>query len=325
MSTGWLILMFLMVFALILVMVSIAWGVLESQRKKRVTEMLSTAANGPATVVETTVLKEPPRENDMSFSQRVGNVSLIKNLQTQIDQAGLDMSAMMLLLVCAGAGVAGAFLGQMVRIPLFREMAAGALALVFGYIPLIYVRTCRRKRMAAFEQAFPEALDFMARSMRAGHAFSTSLEAMADESPDPLGAEFRQVFHEQNLGSPMQTTLTGLAARVPLLDVRFFVSAVLMQRETGGNLAEILTKLAFVIRERFRLKGAVKAATSHGRITAAVLSAMPIAVAAGLMVITPEYLRKMAEDPLGKKMILGSIFGQFLGYYTMKWITNIKV
>lgn len=317
-------LIFVAVFVVVLIAVLAGWAVLEKQRKERVTEMLSTAS-GPTVMVETSVLYDQPDKDKASIAQALRNLSIVDKLQQQIDQAGLEMSALTLAGLCAGGAVAGLLVGRMVHVPMFREMACLALSAILGYAPLVYVRACRSKRMAAFEEAFPEALDFMARSMRAGHAFSVSLETMADESPDPLGAEFRRVFHEQNLGSPLGETLRSLSDRVPLVDVRFFVSAVSMQRETGGNLAEILTKLAFVIRERFRLKGAVKAATSHGRITAAVLTAMPVAVAIGLMLITPDYLKGMAEDPLGKKLIIGSIFGQFLGYYTMRKITDIKV
>jgi tight adherence protein B len=179
--------------------------------------------------------------------------------------------------------------------------------------------------MAAFEEQFPEALDFLSRSMRAGHAFSVSLEMMADESPEPLGIEFRQVFNEQNLGAPIDVALKNLATRVPLLDVRFFVSAVLLQRETGGNLAEILGQLSKVIRERFQLKGKVKAVSAHGRITALILCVMPLITMMLLSVIAPTYLASMAGDYHGKLLIVGAICGQILGYLWMRKIVNIKV
>jgi tight adherence protein B len=161
--------------------------------------------------------------------------------------------------------------------------------------------------------------------MRAGHAFSVSLEMLADESPEPLSREFRQVFNEQNLGASIEVALQNLAKRVPLLDVSFFVSAVMLQKETGGNLAEILTKLAYVIRERFRLKGQVKAASAHGRITGLVLTIMPIILVFALLIIAPGYLQSMARDPDGKYMIFGAIVGQFVGYYFIRRIVNIKV
>ena len=161
--------------------------------------------------------------------------------------------------------------------------------------------------------------------MRAGHAFSVSLEMMADESPEPIGIEFRQVFNEQNLGAPIDVALKNLGQRVPLLDVRFFVSAVLLQRETGGNLAEILTKLSQVIRERFQLKGKVKAVSAHGRMTALILCVMPLITMMLLSVIAPTYLASMAGDYHGKLLIVGAIMGQILGYLWMRKIVNIKV
>ncbi len=136
-----------------------------------------------------------------------------------------------------------------------------------------YVRQKRTKRLDKLEEQFPEALDFLARSMRAGHAFSISLEMVGEEMADPLGQEFRALFNEQNLGAPLDIALRNFTERVPLLDCRFFTSSVLLQKQTGGNLSEILSRLAYVIRERFRLKGQVKAASAHGRLTATILTA----------------------------------------------------
>jgi tight adherence protein B len=161
--------------------------------------------------------------------------------------------------------------------------------------------------------------------MRAGHAFSVSLELLSEEAPEPLAREFRQVYNEQNLGAPIESALKNLAERVPLIDVGFFVSAVTLQKETGGNLSEILNKLAYVIRERFKLKGQVKAASAHGRITGLILTILPVATAMGLMVVSPDYLRSMIVDPLGKWLVVAAICAQFLGYIIMKKIINIKV
>jgi len=182
-----------------------------------------------------------------------------------------------------------------------------------------------RKRMDAFEEQFPEALDFMARSLRAGHAFSVSLEMMSEETPDPVGTEFRWIFHQQNLGASLDQTLRTFAQRVPLLDSKLFVSAVLLQRETGGNLAEILMKLAYIIRERFRIKGQVRAASAHGRITATILTILPVVTLALLNIIAPDYFKLMIDDELGRYIVLAVIAMQIVGYYWMKKIINIKV
>ena len=150
------------------------------------------------------------------------------------------------------------------------------MALFFGSIPYLVVRAKRTKRLNTLEEQFPESLDFLARSMRAGHAFSISLEMLGEEMADPLGQEFRALFNEQNLGAPIDIALRNFTTRVPLLDVRFFTSSVLLQKQTGGNLSEILSRLAYVIRERFRLKGQVKAASAHGRLTATILTLLPV-------------------------------------------------
>jgi tight adherence protein B len=161
--------------------------------------------------------------------------------------------------------------------------------------------------------------------MRAGHAFSISLEMVGEEMADPLGQEYRALFNEQNLGAPLDVALRNFGTRVPLLDVRFFTSSVLLQRQTGGNLSEILTRLAYIIRERFRLKGQVKAASAHGRLTATILTLLPVGTMLGLLVVAPGYLQGMAEDSDGKWMIGGAVAAQILGNFFIKKIINIKV
>jgi tight adherence protein B len=198
-------------------------------------------------------------------------------------------------------------------------------ALVTGSIPYMIVRRKRKVRLDTLEEQFPDALDFLARSMRAGHAFSISMEMLGEEMADPLGQEFRALFNEQNLGAPLDTALRNFAERVPLLDVRFFTSSVLLQKQTGGNLSEILSRLAYVIRERFRLKGQVKAASAHGRLTATILTLLPVCTMLALLVVAPGYLQGMAKDSDGKWMIGGAIFAQILGNYFIKRIINIKV
>jgi tight adherence protein B len=148
---------------------------------------------------------------------------------------------------------------------------------------------------------------------------------LGDDLADPLGQEFRTLFNEQNLGAPIDLALRNFTERVPLLDARFFTSSVLLQKQTGGNLSEILTRLAWVIRERFRLKGQVKAASAHGRLTATILTLLPVCTMLGLLVVAPGYLQGMAEDSDGKWMIGGAVAAQILGNFFIKKIINIKV
>ena len=220
---------------------------------------------------------------------------------------------------CGLASGVGLFAGTLLTpFRLNRSMTAPGWPRWAPPLPYLFVRRKARKRMAEMEEQLPEALDFLARSMRAGHAFTISLEMLGEELPDPLGQEFRTLFNEQNLGAPIDIALHNFALRVPLLDARFFCSAVLLQRQTGGNLSEILARLSYLIRERFRLRGQVKAASSHGRMTAAVLSALPIVTVLGLMLVAPGYLHGMAADPDGRMMIGGAVVGQLLGHYCIK-------
>ena len=315
---------FFAIFAVVLIAVSAGWSMMESRRKKKVVGMLATVS-GRSEAAETTVLKEAGGDRPDALTRLASSLNISAKLQAQIQQAGLDWSVGNLLLAMGVGVIIGAVLGLRVKVLLMPALSSAALALVGGALPYLWVLHKRNKRLGAFEEQFPEALDFVGRAMRAGHAFSVSLEMLADESPEPLSREFRQVFNEQNLGAPIESALQNLAKRVPLLDVSFFVSAVMLQKETGGNLSEILTKLAYVIRERFKLKGQVRAASAHGRVTGLILTIMPVVLMFALMAVAPGYLQGMAKDSDGKWLIVGAICGQFLGYYFIRRIINIKV
>ena len=265
---------------------------------------------------------DPHHERAQNGLLRYG---VFRRLQDYIFTAGMQWRAEGLVagsVVLAGVGV---LLGQHLRVLIFQDISSVALALVLSMVPFVIVRHKRRKRLGQFEQEFPEALDFLARSVKSGHAFSVGLELLANESTGPLRVEFNRLFHELSLGSDFDTAMKNLAHRVPLVDVQFFVSTVLLQRNTGGNLAEMLAKLAFVIRERFEIKGQVRGASAHGRITAIVLGMMPLVLAFGLSVVSPEYLPSMVDDPFGKKLVVAAIVCQCLGYYCLRKIVDIKV
>ena len=315
---------FVGVFAVIMVAVSAGWNFLEKQRKKKVVGMLDTVS-GNTIQVETTVLKDASGSGSDALTRLLESLNLSAKIQAQIHQAGLDWSIGKLFLLTLSFAVIGAALGFRFKPLIVTWASALCLALILSSLPYLNVLRLRSKRLGRFEEQFPDALDFLSRAMRAGHAFSVSLEMLADESPEPLGREFRQVYNEQNLGAAVETALQNLAKRVPLLDVSFFVSAVMLQKETGGNLSEILNKLSYVIRERFKLKGQVKAASAHGRITGLILTILPIATMLGLLAVAPGYLQGMAKDPDGKWLIVGAVVGQVLGYFFMKRIINIKV
>ena len=161
--------------------------------------------------------------------------------------------------------------------------------------------------------------------MRAGHGFAMSLETLGQDASEPLASTLRRVSHELQLGSPLSVALGKMVILVPLVDVRFFVSTVLLQQESGGNLSEILNKLAHVIRERFQLKGQVKALSAHGRITGMVLLLMPVIVTLILLATSPDYLHSLTGDPDGRKLVFGAVTGQIVGYFVIKKIVNIRV
>lgn len=251
--------------------------------------------------------------------------SILTSIEARAASAGMDWSGAAVLLTSTGLAIAGALIGWIFPILIFRWISAPALALLLGSLPSVIINYRRAKRMSEFEGQFPEALDFIARSLRAGHAFTVSLEMLASESPEPLSLEFRRVFQELNLGAAIEPTLLGLAARVPLVDVKFFASAVLLQREAGGNLSEILTNLAHTVRERFRLRGHVRAATAHARISALVLTLLPLIVLVGLQIRSPQYVRVFATDPDGPYLLLGALFGQVTGYLLMRKLINFRI
>jgi len=322
--TGMIALVFLVLFAVAVLTIAAGLQFFETQKKKKVTEMLETAV-GEAQQLETRVLIEADKPGGSALANLVSRFNFAKVMESRIQQAGLTMSLNTLLIqMLIGAGI-GALVGTRFTILMFPGPSVIALAVLGFMAPYLYVVRTRTKRLGAFEEQFPEALEFLARAMRAGHAFSIALEMLSEESPQPLAAEFRKVFNEHNLGLPIEQALTNLSQRVPLIDVKFFVSAVLLQRETGGNLAEILTNLASVIRERFKLRGQVRAASAHGRITGTILTIMPVALMMGLMVVAPGYLQSMAADPDGRIMIAVVIVMVIVGHFTIRKIVNIKV
>jgi len=308
----------------VLVATSVGLKFYEARRKKQVSEMLQTASGEPVVKVSN-LLKDIDPDQPTGFKALVSRLQFSRHAQEQIQQAGLSWSPSRLLIAMGLAMIPGLGIGAWSKLLLNGTTSAVVFALITGAIPYMIVRYKRTKRLNALEAQFPDALDFLARSMRAGHAFSISLEMIGEEIADPLGQEFRALFNEQNLGAPLDIALRNFTLRVPLLDVRFFSSSVLLQKQTGGNLSEILSRLAYVIRERFRLKGQVKAASAHGRLTATILALLPVATMLGLLVVAPGYLQTMAADNDGKWMIGGAIFAQILGNFFIKKIINIKV
>jgi tight adherence protein B len=183
----------------------------------------------------------------------------------------------------------------------------------------------RAKRFQKFEEKFPEAIDTLARAVRAGHAFTTALEMIANEISEPVAGEFRQLYEEQKFGLPLRDALVNLTERLPLVDVKFFVTAVMLQRETGGNLAEILDNLSHIIRERFKILRQVRVHTAQGRLTMVLLMALPPTIVVLMQILNPGFIRPLFTDPLGHTLVVAGITLQTLGYFVIRKIIRIQV
>ena len=242
-------------------------------------------------------------------------------LKEMLEQSGVNLSlgTFVLLVLCMGGA------GYIVAWYFTRLLLAGLIAgAIMAFLPYWYVKRARNKRIYKFEEQFPEAIDLMARALRAGHALPTGLSMVADEMAPPVGTEFRVLYDEQNFGLNLGDAMRNFARRIPVLDAKFFVTAVLTQRESGGNLAEVLDNLSSVIRDRFKVKRQIRVISAHGRITGTVLACLPPALAAATLLLNRSYLATLTGDPLGRQMILAAIVLQVVGTLIMRRIINIE-
>ncbi len=252
----------------------------------------------------------------------IGGTARGSKITAWIEQSGTKATLSAVLLVSFFLGIAAA-VGVFVLTRTLPAVPAGFIA-GFG-LPFLVLRIKRTRRMRAFEEQFPEALDLIARALKAGHAFATGLKMAADELHEPVGPEFRKTFDEQNFGLALKDALDNLTVRIPLLDVRFFATAVLIQRETGGNLSEILENLAHVVRERFKILRQVRVYTAHGRLTGYVLLALPAVLGIALMFINPEHMDLLFRERMGQMMLLACGGMQTCGYLWIRQIVKIEV
>jgi tight adherence protein B len=242
-------------------------------------------------------------------------------LERLVTQSGVKITVGTLVM----ASILATFVGYgLIKWLTYYTYLALAAAPAFGMIPYLYVRRARTKRLMLFEEQFPESIELIARALRAGHAFPTGLQMVADEISDPVGAEFKLVYDRQNFGMSLNDALKGMAERVPILDAKFFATAVLTQRETGGNLSEVLDNLASVIRERFKVKRQVRVVTAHGRITGWILAAMPPSLGLILCFVSPEHMKTMVTDPLGIQMLAVGGTMQVIGTVIIRKLVNIR-
>ncbi len=296
----------------------------EQQRAlhKRLESLLRSETAEAATDEAIRILREEieaplPWLQRLALRFRLGN-----ELFRLIEQADVNIRPHQLLLLIFGLAVGvGAFM-WVVRGSLLITAVMGVLA---GAAPILYLVRMRKRRLQHFLEQLPDALDLMTRALRAGHAFSSALNTVATEMPDPIAKEFRRTFEEQNLGMSLKVALDHLIERVPLLDLRLCVTAILIQRETGGNLAEILENIATVIRDRFRILGQVRVYTAQGRMTGWIIGVIPFALAFYIYLVSPDYIELLFTHPVGRAMALMALVFEGLGILMIRRIINISV
>ena len=251
-----------------------------------------------------------------TFCERFGNINRL------FEQADTSLTVTKLLLISVVMAVAGIALGATLGI---YPALMPVVALMMAAVPMMWLLFRRKRRLKTFATQLPDALEMLARSLRAGQSLGFGFQMVAGEMGPPIAKEFGRVFEEQNLGIPLEETLEGLTERIPNLDLKFFVTAVILQRQTGGDLAEILDKIGSLIRDRFRIWGQVQALTGEGRLSGVVLLALPFVLFMAVYQLNPSYIMVLFTDPMGKKMLVVAVFMQILGALVIRKIVNIKV
>jgi tight adherence protein B len=310
-----------------------AVGSLLDQRNSRARLIRERLANvdkalEPNTGGELALLRDEMLSRIPAFDNLLRRSVKVSNLQTMLEQGDLGIRAGNILILCL---ISATVMGGLALI-LTSSMAGRQSALfVFigivlgGFLPYSYASYMRSRRFRKFEELFPEAIDTLTRAVRAGHAFTTALELIANELSEPIASEFRKLFEEQKFGLPVRDALLNLTERVPLVDVKFFVTAVMLQRETGGNLAEILDNLSYMIRERFKIMRQVRVYTAQGRLTMMLLMGMPPIIVVVMLAMNPDFIRPLFADPIGHTLIVAGLTLQTIGYFVIRKIIRIQV
>lgn len=288
--------------------------------RERLEAIDEAAARNPSE--ELVILRDELLSGIPALNRLISHSSRLATIQPWLNQSGLKIRAGKFLLVCVAAGVLFASLAWNIGQTPWLALVGFPLG---AAIPCLYVATVRNRRFKRFDVLFPEAIDLLARAVRAGHAFTTALELIATDVAEPVAGEFRKAFEEQKFGLPIRDALMNLAGRVPSVDVKVFVTALLLQRETGGNLADILDKLSYIIRERFKILRQVRVFTAQGRLTLAMLMALPPGCVAIMMFLNPDFMRPLLTDPIGHFLIGAAVTSQTIGYFVIRKIIRIKV
>ena len=300
------------------------WEMPEREKRKKIKDRLES--------ITEVGRRSPTPELDLIKSELLSDVPAINKILLQfshtnrlrklINQADMRMKVSTFILLSLIICAVGIFLSSFLIKIWFVDIIIGVF---LAFLPLLFILYKRKRRFRRFEELFPEALELLTRAVKAGHSFNTGMEMIAEEMIEPLRGEFKITFDEQNFGLPLKQALFNMIERVPLLDLKFFVTAILMQKETGGNLAEILTNLSHVIRERFKIMGEVRTFSAQGRLTGYILTCIPIAMGFILSMMNWDYMKALFKEEIGHYMLAGAAFCQLLGYIIIRKIVNIKV
>jgi tight adherence protein B len=317
-------LVFLVVFAVVMLLAA-ASGSLARQQQKQLLERLESVTMAQRRRPEDeglSLLRVEMLSSVPALNRWLAQLDWFPNWRRVLQQSNLNWTLTGLLMKCLGAGAAAAA-GVYWRTRVWPfALAMGAVA---GSLPYLYVLWMRARRFNAFEAKLPETLELMVRALRAGYGLMSSVEMAAREMPEPIAGELRKCFEEQNFGLEFRESMINLAARVPIHDVQLIVTAVLIQKDSGGNLAEILEKVAHVIRERFRIKRQIRVHTAQGRLTGWILACLPVVVGVGVYILNPAHMAKLWQHPTGVKLMYAAVVMTLLGGLTIRKIVRIRI
>jgi len=279
----------------------------------------STGKQAKDALLKASVLSQPL---DASHNVVAAYFSRLKNLNLLFEQADTSLTPTQFFGISAVMAVVGMFVPIVAGI---HPSIILPMGLALAVLPLVWLMLRRRRRFRKFAQQLPDALELISRALRAGHSLGSGFNLVAEEMHPPISKEFQRAFEEQNLGISLEDALESLTDRIPNMDLRFFATAVVLQRQTGGDLAEILDKIGYLVRERFKIWGTVQALTGEGRLSGIVLLALPPALFLAVYRLNPEYVMPLFTDPMGRQMLAGGIILQLIGAIVIKKIINIKV
>lgn len=291
----------------------------EAKRIERRLEAMSAGAHGST---EVSLVKQRLLSEEPALARLLMRLPRVHEMDRLLMQSGLPWNMARFQGLTLMAAVTGFLFGMIMGFPLLPVLV---ITLAFAAVPFVYVFNCKEKRLEKIEQQLPDALDMMSRAMRAGHAFPGALQMVGDESPQPIATEFKLAFDEINYGISLQDALLNLATRVPSTDLRYFVIAVLIQRETGGNLSEVLGNISKLIRERLKLLATIKVLSAEGRISAWILTILPFALAVVVSILNPKLMSVLWTDEMGKKLVAFAITMMIIGIFWMWRMIKIRV